>query len=70
MCASIRQNNEIKYIAPKHCVSRVHEIMNQKTPTKQVDIAADIFVIKEHKEIPDAIAHSAMLSMKHSSVVA
>jgi len=44
--------------------------MNQKTPTKQVDIAADIFVIKERKEIPDAIAHSAMLSMKHSSVVA
>jgi len=35
--------------------------MNQKTPTKQVDIAADIFVIQEHKEIPDAIAHSAML---------
>ena len=34
--------------------------MNQKTPTKQLDIAADTLVIKEHKEVPDAIAHSAM----------
>lgn len=60
VCASIHQNNEIKYIAPERCVSRVHEIMNQKTPTKQLDIPADTLVIKEHKEVPDAIAHSAL----------
>ena len=59
LCASIHQSNEIKYSAPERCVSRVHEIMNQKTPSKQLDIAADTLVIKEHKEIPDAIAPSA-----------
>ena len=60
LCASIHQHNEIKYIPPEKCVSRVHEIMNQKTPTKQLDIASDTLIIKEHKEVPDAIAHSAM----------
>ena len=60
LCASMHQSNEIKYIAPERCVSRFHEIMNQKTPTKQLDIAADTLVIKEHKEVPDSIAHSAM----------
>lgn len=34
--------------------------MNQKNPTKQLDIAADTLVIKEPKEVPDAVAHSAM----------
>ena len=60
LCASLHQQNEVKYFPPEKCVSRVHEIMNQKTPTKQLDIAADALIIKEHKEVPDAIAHSAM----------
>ena len=60
LCASIHQHNEVRYIPPEKCVSRVHEIMNQKTPTKQLDIASDTLIIKEHKEVPDAIAHSAM----------
>lgn len=34
--------------------------MSQKTPTKQLDISADTLMIKEHKEVPDAIARSAM----------
>lgn len=57
LCAAIHQNNEIKYIAPERCVSRVHGIMSQKSPTKQLDISADTLVIKEHKEVTDAVAH-------------
>eukprot|EP00434_Breviolum_minutum_P005901 symbB.v1.2.005202.t1/scaffold299.1/size236002/14 len=60
LCASMQQSNEIKYVSPERSVSRVHEIMSQKNPTKQLDIAADTLVIKEHREVPDAIAHSAM----------
>ena len=60
LCAAMQQSNEIKYISPERSVSRVHEIMSQKNPTKQLDIAADSLVIKEHREVPDAIAHPAM----------
>ena len=31
--------------------------MSQKSPTKQLDISADTLVIKEHKEVTDAVAH-------------
>ena len=60
LCASIHEHNEIKYIPAEKCFSRVHEIMNQKAPAQQLDIAPDTLVIKEHKEVPDAMAHSAM----------
>ena len=60
LCASIHQHNEVRYIPPEKCVSRVHEIMNQTTPTKQLDIPSDTLIVKEHKEVPDAVAHSAM----------
>ena len=31
-CAQMHSTNDIKYLAPERCVSRLHEITQQKTP--------------------------------------
>ena len=60
LAAHMFQNSEIRYIAPEKCVSRTHEIMTQKVPTKQVDVSADSLVVKEKSEVPDMVATSAL----------
>ena len=60
LAASMYQLNELKYIPPEKAVSRIHEVMHQKSPTKQLDIASDSLVLKESKEVPDLAAQSAM----------
>jgi hypothetical protein len=52
--------NEIKYLAPERCVSRMHEVTHQKNPGKQVEIESDRLIIKERHEVPDETAHSAL----------
>ena len=54
------QTNEIRYIAPERCISRTHEIMTQKVPTKQLDVAADSLVVKEKSEVSDMVVTSAL----------
>ena len=59
-CAQMHHTNEIKYLAPERCVSRMHEITHQKSPTKQVEIDADRLIVKDKSEVPDEAAHSAL----------
>ena len=59
-CAQMQYTNEIKYLAPERCVSRMHEVTHQKSPTKQVEIDADKLIVKDKNEIPDEAAHSAL----------
>ena len=59
-CAQIQYTNEIKYLAPERCVSRMHEVTHQKSPAKQVEIDSDKLVIREKSEVPDEAAHSAL----------
>ena len=59
-CAQMHHTNEIKYLAPERCVSRMHEITHQKSPTKQVEIDADRLIAKDKSEVPDEAAHSAL----------
>ena len=54
------QLNEIRYIPPERCVSRTYEVLNQKSPSKQIDIAAESLVVKEKTEVPDMVATSAL----------
>ena len=54
------QQNELKYIPPEKAVSRIHEVINQKTTTKQLDISADSLIVREAKEVPNLATHSAM----------
>ena len=58
--ASMMQLNEIKYIPPEKCISRTHEVMNQKSPTKQLDISAENLVVKEKQDTPDMTVTSAL----------
>ena len=58
--ASMMQLNEIKYIPPEKCISRTHEVLNQKSPTKQLDISAENLVVKEKQDTPDMTVTSAL----------
>ena len=60
LAAHMFQSNEIRYIAPERCVSRTHEIMTQKAPTKQLDVSSDSLVVKEKSEVNDMDATSAL----------
>eukprot|EP00435_Cladocopium_sp_Y103_P073620 s444_g44.t1 len=60
LTASMFQVNEIRYIPPEKCVSRTHEVMTQKTPTKQLDVSADSLVLKEKSDVPDMVVNSAL----------
>ena len=59
-CAQMSYSNEIKYLAPERCISRMHEVTHQKTPSKQVEIEADRLIVKEKQDVPDETAHSAL----------
>ena len=60
LCASMHQLNEVRYLAPEKCVSRTHEVLHQKQPTKQIDISADSLVVKEARDVPDSSVQSAL----------
>ena len=59
-CAQMHHTNEIKYLAPERCVSCMHEITQQKSPIKQVELDADRLIVKDKSEVPDEAAHSAL----------
>ena len=51
---------QIKYTPPEKCISRTHEVLNQKSPTKQLDISAESLVVKEKHDTPDMTVTSAL----------
>ena len=60
LTANMHQINEVRYIAPERCVSRSHEVLTSKTPSKQLDISAESLVVKEKTDVPDMAATSAL----------
>ena len=60
IAASMMQLNEVKYIPPEKCISRTYEVMNQKSPTKQLDISAENLIVKEKQDTPDMTVTSAL----------
>ena len=58
--AHMFQTNEIRYISPEKSISRTHEIMNSKSPTKMLDVSADTLVLKEKNEVVDMVTTSAL----------
>ena len=59
-CAAMQQANELRYIPPEKAVSRTHEVLHQKNPSKQLEISSDVLAIREHREVPDAVTTSAL----------
>ena len=58
--ARIEASNQIVYLAPEKCVSRLYEVAQAKPVTKQVDIEASKLVIKEASDPVEAPTHGAM----------
>ena len=59
-CAQMFHLNEIRYVPPEKCVSRLHEVTHAKQPSKQTELEADKLVIKEKQEVPAETASSAL----------
>ena len=59
-CAQMFHLNEIRYLPPEKCVSRLHEVTHAKSPLKQLEIESDKLVLKEHQEVPSETAHSGL----------
>ena len=58
--ARIEASNQIVYLAPEKCVSRLYEVAQSKPITKQVDIEASKLVIKEAADPVEAPTNGAM----------
>ena len=58
--ARIEASNQIVYLAPEKCVSRLYEVAQSKPITKQVDIEASRLVIKESADPVEAPTVGAM----------
>ena len=43
-CAQMFHLNEIRYVPPEKCVSRLHEVTHAKQPSKQIELEADKLV--------------------------
>ena len=60
LAASMYQRNEILYIPPEKSVSRTHEVLTQKSPTKMLDISSESLIVKEKTDVQDMVVSSAL----------
>ena len=58
--AQMYHANEVKYLAPERCISRLHEVTHCKQPTRQLEIEADKLVVREKDSELHETAHSAL----------
>ena len=59
-CAAMAAINEVRYLPPEKSVSRSHEILHSKSPSKQLELSSDNLVVKEQQSVPDMSATSAL----------
>ncbi len=59
-CAQMYHANEVKYLPPERCISRLHEVTHSKQPTKQIELESEKLVVREKQETPHEAAHSAL----------
>lgn len=55
----MHEKNQVSYIPPEKCVSRLHELTSAKQPDKLLEIESSKLVIKEKKEDLEVAAQSA-----------
>ena len=60
LAAAMYQQNEIRYIPPEKAISRTHEVLTQKSPSKMLDISSESLIIKEKTEVQDMVVSSAL----------
>ncbi|CAK9021049.1 unnamed protein product, partial [Durusdinium trenchii] len=47
---NMHETNQLKYFPPEKCVSRLHELTNQKTPGKTIEVESSKLVLKDKAE--------------------
>ena len=52
--------NQLKYLPPERCVSRVHELTSLKAPDRMLDIEANKIVVKDKDEKLEVPAHTSL----------
>ena len=63
LTANMHQINEVRYIAPERCVSRSHEVLTSKTPSKQLDISAESFSCERKERMCQTMAATSALQV-------
>ena len=56
----MHEKNQVSYIPPERCVSRLHELTSSKQPDRLLEIESSKLVIKEKKEDLEVAALSAL----------
>ena len=56
----MHEKNQLTYIPPEKCVSRLHELTSSKQPDRLIEIESSKLVVKEKKEDLEVAAQSAL----------
>jgi hypothetical protein len=49
----MHEKNQVSYIPPERCVSRLHELTSSKQPDRLLEIESSKLVIKEKKDLEE-----------------
>ena len=61
LCANQHQANQLQYIKPEKCTSRMHEITTGRPSTKELQLEANKLVVREHVEVSEMTIHNSLL---------
>ena len=58
--AALERDNQLRYLSPESCTSRIWEITRGKPEKKYLDFESNKLLVKGHAEVPDSYPHSAL----------
>ena len=61
LCANQYQANQLQYIKPQKCTSRMREITTGKPSTKELQLKANKLVVRENVEVSEMTIHNSLL---------
>ena len=60
LAVQMHEKNQISYIPPEKCVSRLHELTSAKQPDKILEVESSKLIVKERAGDLEIVAHSAL----------
>ena len=58
--AALERDNQLRYLSPESCTSRIWEITHGKPEKKYLEFESNKLLVKGHAEVPDSYPHSAL----------
>ena len=58
--AALERDNQLRYLSPESCTSRIWEITHGKPEKKYLEFESNKLLVKGHAEVPDSHPHSAL----------